>query len=55
MIASNIDQRLARGNLERIGGEAIVSLQCGSSNKQLSTSLLRDTRAAVELIQRRAF
>jgi len=52
MIANNTDQRLARGNLERIGGEAIVSLQTGSSNKQLSTAPLRDTRAAVELIQR---
>src|SRR6185369_11066818 len=52
MIANNTDQRLARGNLERIGGEAIVSLQTGSSDKQLSTAPLRDTRAAVELIQR---
>ena len=52
MISTNTDQRLARGSLERIGGESIVSLQVGSREKQLSTARLRDTRAAVEFIQR---
>src|SRR5213594_3550294 len=52
MIASNADQRLARGSLERIGGDAIVSLQAESREKQLSTATLRDTRAAVQLILR---
>jgi acetate kinase len=52
MISANTDQRLARGSLERIGGESIVSLQAGSREKQLSTARLRDTRAAVEFIQR---
>jgi acetate kinase len=52
MIANNTDQRLARGTLERIGGEAIVSLQAASREKQLSTAPLRDIRAAVELILR---
>lgn len=52
MIANNADERLARGALERIGGEAIVSLQAEAGEKQLSTALLRDTRSAVELIQR---
>src|SRR5262245_13893013 len=52
MIANNTDHRLARGTLERIGGEAIVSLQVASREKHLSTATLRDTRAAVELIQR---
>ena len=52
MIANNTDQRLARGTLERIGGEAIVSLQVASREKQLSTATLRDIRAGVELIQR---
>jgi acetate kinase len=51
-IANNTDQRLARGTLERIGGEAIVSLQVDSREKQLSTAKLRDTRSAVEFIQR---
>jgi len=52
MISSNTDQRLARGSLERIGGESIVSVQVDSREKQLSTARLRDTRAAVEFIQR---
>jgi acetate kinase len=52
MIANDSDQRLARGSLERIGGEAIVALQEGSQQKQLSTEMLRDTRSAVELILR---
>ena len=52
MIANNSDQRLARGTLERIGGESIVSLQVDSREKQVSTAKLRDTRAAVEFIQR---
>ena len=52
MIAKDADQRLARGSIERIGGEAIVSLQAQSGEKQLSTETLRDTRAAVELILR---
>jgi acetate kinase len=52
MISTNTDQRLARGSLERIGGESIVSLQVDSREKQLSTAKLRDTRAAVEFIQR---
>src|SRR5215470_2946813 len=52
LISANTDQRLARGSLERIGGESIVSLQADSREKQLSTARLRDTRAAVEFIQR---
>ena len=51
-IAANADRRLARGNIERIGGEAIVSLQAELREKNLSTAALRDTRAAVELILR---
>ena len=52
MISTNSDQRLARGSLERIGGESIVSLQVAPHEKQLSTARLRDIRAAVEFIQR---
>lgn len=52
MISTNTDQRLARGSLERIGGESIVSLQADAGEKQLSTAKLRDTRAAVEFVQR---
>jgi acetate kinase len=52
MIANNTDQRLARGTLERIGGEAIVSLKADSGGTHLATEPLRDTRAAVEMILR---
>ncbi len=51
-IASNTDRRLARGNIERIGGEAIVRLHATGREPQLFTSTLRDTKAAVELIVR---
>ena len=49
-IAHNSDHRLARGNIERIGGEAIVTLQAEGRASQRSTAALRDTRAAVDLI-----
>jgi acetate kinase len=52
LIAGNRDLRLARGSLERVGGEAIVSLQSEGKEAQRSTAKLRDTRAAVELIVR---
>ena len=52
MIADNADRRLARGNIERVGGEAIVSLTSQGNDAQVSTATLRDTRAAVELIVR---
>ncbi len=52
MIANNADKRLARGSIERIGGEAIVSFETENGEKQLSTAPLRDARSAVELILR---
>lgn len=51
-IADNSDRRLARGNIERIGGEAIVLLKTAGRDPERSTATLRDTRAAVELIIR---
>src|SRR6185295_13860368 len=51
-IADNSDRRLARGNIERIGGEAVVSLEKTGHEPELSTATLRDTRAAVEFIIR---
>jgi acetate kinase len=51
-ISNNSDQRLARGSIERIGGEAIITLQAGSDKAVVSTATLRDTRAAVDLIVR---
>ncbi|HEX8707944.1 MAG TPA: acetate kinase [Pyrinomonadaceae bacterium] len=51
-IAGNTDRRLARGTVERVGGEAIITLQAEGREAQRTTAPLRDTRAAVELIIR---
>src|SRR5215213_1679647 len=51
-IAANTDERLARGVVERVGGEAIITLHAEGREPQRSTAPLRDTRAAVELIIR---
>lgn len=51
-IAQNADRRLARGIIERIGGEAVCSLQAEGKAKQRSTAQLRDIRAAVDFIIR---
>ncbi|HEX8141514.1 MAG TPA: acetate kinase [Pyrinomonadaceae bacterium] len=51
-IAQNTDRRLARGVLERIGGQAIITLGAEGHAPQRTTAPLRDTRAAVELILR---
>lgn len=52
MIAQNADQRLARGTIERIGGEAIITLQAEGNAPQTLTEPLRDMRAAVDFIAR---
>lgn len=51
-IAQNTDRRLARGVIERIGGQAIITLGAEGSAPQRTTAPLRDTRSAVELILR---
>jgi acetate kinase len=51
-IASNTDRRLARGMVERIGGEAILTLESAGHEPARSTATLRDTAAAVEFIIR---
>ena len=52
LIAQNADRHLARGNIERIGGEAVVTLQVEGQEEQRSTATLRDIRAAVDFIAR---
>jgi acetate kinase len=52
IIESNADRRLGRGSIERIGGEAIISLQVEDGAVQRSTASLRDIRAAVDFIVR---
>jgi acetate kinase len=51
-IANNTDRRLARGHLERIGGEAVVTLHTTGREPERLTAQLRDVRAAVEFIVR---
>ena len=51
-IARNADRRLARGAIERIGGEAIISSKIEGREQQRSTASLRDMRAAVDYIVR---
>ena len=52
LIAQNADRRLAKGTIERIGGEAIIRLQVEGHDTQRSTSSLRDINAAVDFIAR---
>ena len=51
-ISEDSDQRLAGGTIERVGGEAIITLQVGAREAARSTATLRDTRAAIEMIVR---
>jgi acetate kinase len=50
--ADNQDRRLARGSIERVGGEAIVTLQAEGREQQRLAESLRDMRAAVDFIIR---
>ncbi|HWP53558.1 MAG TPA: acetate kinase [Pyrinomonadaceae bacterium] len=52
LIAQNADRLLAKGTIERIGGEAIISLQVPGHEPQRSTASLRDINAAVDFIAR---
>ena len=52
LIAQNADRRLAKGTIERIGGEAIIRLQVEGHEPQRLTSSLRDINAAVDFIAR---
>lgn len=47
-IESSTDRRLARGQVERIGGEAILTLSANGRPSQKSTAQLRNHAAAVE-------
>lgn len=52
LIEQNADRRLAQGVIERIGGEAILTVKAGRGEKQRSTASLRDVRSAVDYITR---
>jgi acetate kinase len=49
-IRQDNDERLLRGEIERIGGEAIVSIKKGDGVKQTFTASLRDIPAALDFI-----
>jgi acetate kinase len=51
-IASDGDERLASGVIERIGGEAVLSLAAAAAAPRKSTAPVRDITAAVELVIR---
>jgi acetate kinase len=51
-IAADADERLARGQIERVGGEAIITFEAVGSAPVRTTAPVRDTRAAVEQIIR---
>lgn len=51
-IANNRDRRLARGQIERIGGEAVVTLQAGNGEGQTTAAPIRDHAAAIEYVVR---
>ena len=51
-IDAEADERLARGTIERIGGEAVYSVQAGARDAVRGATPLRDLRAAVEFILR---
>jgi acetate kinase len=48
--ADNSDARLARGQIERIGGEAVWSFRAADGEPERGTASLRDHRAAVEYV-----
>ncbi|HZF68678.1 MAG TPA: acetate kinase [Gemmatirosa sp.] len=49
-LTDNTDETLARGTIERLGGEAVISARGGSGAVHRTTASLRDHRAAVEWI-----
>jgi acetate kinase len=51
-ISQNTDRRLAGGSVERVGGEAIITLHVTGREPERSTATLRDTRAAIDMIVR---
>lgn len=51
-IANNTDKRLAHGQIERIGGAAIITLTAEGKNSQRSASPIKDMRTAVETVIR---
>jgi len=49
-MANHSDEKLARGVIERIGGEAVLTLRTAKGDVVRDTASLRDLRAAVEYV-----
>jgi acetate kinase len=49
-IASHSDEKLARGVIERVGGEAVYSMRAGDAAPSRGTAPMRDIRAAVDFV-----
>jgi len=51
-IANNTDKRLAHGQIERIGGAAVITLTAEGKNPNRSAAPIKDMRSAVETVVR---
>jgi acetate kinase len=51
-VADHTDQKLAHGQIERIGGAAIITLTAEGKNPQRSAAPIKDMRSAVETVVR---
>jgi acetate kinase len=51
-IADNTDRKLARGTIDRVGGEAIITFQAEGHDSHRTTAPIRDARTAVDRIIR---
>lgn len=51
-IENNADQRLAEGQIERIGGAAVITFSAQGKETQRSAAPIRDIRAALETVLR---
>src|SRR5260221_2722029 len=52
LIRGDADERLLRGEVEKMGGEAVVTVQKGDGLKQKITPSLRDVPAALDCVIR---
>ena len=51
-IKQNADERLCRGQVERIGGEAIITLETHKDQRHKVTAPIRDVSAALDYVLR---
>ncbi len=51
-ISRNADHRLAEGQIERIGGAAVITFSASGKETQLSAAPIRDIRSALETVLR---